>query len=334
MSAIIDACHYRGGDMGGRFARINSESEWVLLVPDRKGINSFVDSEIDPVQLNQEVYRSECPFCPPSHLAKSSYDTLIFPNEYPLVNSADLHGKLLSEDGHPIAGVNDVVIYTSKHNEYLHKCSVDQIANFFARLRDRHIYHYSTVGLRSIFTFMAVGARFGPSQLHPHGQLLGMPFTPQRIDRILGPDADSCMVCSEQNRAKEREYLVWESDNISAYMTTAPRVPYELWISTKRHGIGFVDQDDRGCIELAEAVWHCLYATQAHTFNPYLVAIFDVAPTSTNKHLRLEIMAFGRPNGADKYLGAFELSLGVYINPTDPRDIARTLRYRLNSLNA
>ncbi|MGP4104619.1 hypothetical protein [Nonomuraea sp. KM90] len=314
-------------------ARLGPQSEWVFLVPERGAISPLASGEQDPSVSITADHCEECPFCPPSHLSTKRYDCLIFPNEHPVLSSAVApNGKRTDANAvDRIVGVNDVVIYTPRHNEYLHTCDVARISRFMQRLRDRHSEHFRTNGIEAIFTFLAAGQRFGQSQEHPHGQLLGLPFIPQKIAVTTGADSTSCSICQQGMMARERDAVICESHNFSAYITVAPRVPYEIWISTKQHNVSLADLDDDACAELSGLVRQSLRATQAAYFNPYIVSIFDVNPANRRSHLRCEVLAFGRPSGTNKHLGAFEVALGIFMNPSDPVQVAATLRAAMSS---
>jgi UDPglucose--hexose-1-phosphate uridylyltransferase len=309
-------------------ARLNRHCEWVFLVPERGAINPLLIGEQDPSISITVSHRRDCPFCPPSRLSAERYDTLIFPNEHPVLSSADAAEGARSDDNSidRIVGVNDVVIYTPRHNEYLHICDTARISRFVRRLRDRHREHFHQSQVEAIFTFLAAGQRFGQSQEHPHGQLLGLPFVPKRISLTTGADSSSCGICQQSVLAHEHDRVIGESPSFSAYITAAPRVPYEIWISAKEHNVSLAELDDEACAELAGLVMQSLRATQAAYFNPYIVSIFDVNPANERSHLRCEVLAFGRPSGTNKHMGAFELALGVFMNPSDPVQVAAALR--------
>ncbi|WP_219507915.1 hypothetical protein [Nonomuraea ceibae] len=310
-------------------ARLNDQADWVFLIPGRGGISPLLSAEQDPSISITATHLEQCPFCPPTRLSTEHYDSLIFPNEHPVVSYADIsQGQLLTRDNacDRVAGVNDVVIYTPTHNEFLHKCDSGRISRFLQRLRDRHREHFHTNNIEAIFTFLATGHRFGQSQEHPHGQLLGLPFIPRRIAVTTGATRTSCSICHQEELAHKRDTVICESPSFSAYITVAPRVPFEIWISAKQHNISLADIDDEACTELADLVKKSLSATQAAYFNPYIVSFFDVNPTNEHSHLRCEVLAFGRPSGINKHIGAYELGLGIFMNPSDPAQVAANLR--------
>ncbi|MEV4078668.1 hypothetical protein AB0J43_00035 [Nonomuraea fuscirosea] len=307
---------------------MNDQTDWVFLIPGRGTISPLLGSEQDPSITIAATHREECPFCPPTRLSPEHYDHLIFPNEHPVVSAAGVsagqqsHGNACDR----VTGVNDVVIYTPTHNEFLHKCSIERISRFLQRLRDRHREHFRSNEIEAIYTFMATGNRFGHSQEHPHGQLLGLPFIPQKIAATLGADSASCSVCLQEALAYGRDTVISESPAFSAYITVAPRLPYEIWISAKQHNVSLADIGDEACTELAALVQRSLGATQASYFNPYIVSVFDVNPKNEHSHLRCEILAFGRPSGINKHIGGYELGLGIFMNSSDPVQVAAELK--------
>ncbi|MGI5293049.1 hypothetical protein ACQEVF_58415 [Nonomuraea polychroma] len=309
-------------------ARLNDQTDWVFLIPGRGSISPLLNGEQDPSTSITDAHLEQCPFCPPSRLSTERYDSLIFPNEHPVVSYADISNGQPSHDKtcDRVVGVNDVVIYTPTHNEFLHKCDTARISRFLKRLRNRHREHFHTNRIEAIYTFLATGHRFGHSQEHPHGQLLGLPFIPKKIAATIGADSTSCCICHQGEIAYERDTVICESPSFSAYITVAPRVPYDIWISAKQHNVSLADIDDEACAELAGLVKKSLGATQAAYFNPYIVSIFDVNPSNTHSHLRCEVLAFGRPSGINKHIGGYELGLGIFMNSSDPVQVAADLK--------
>jgi UDPglucose--hexose-1-phosphate uridylyltransferase len=306
-----------------RFVRLSPENEWVIINPSRAGVSPLRDRGRPPEKRPSMPNVASCPFCPPSHLAAEFYEVLIFANESPILTHNDRNATGTATAAY---GVNDVVIPSSKHNEPLDECSAPRIGIFIRALRERHKHHFNDGNIQSIFTFVSSGDRFGQSQPHPHGQLLGLPFVPKRISNIILGNERECLVCKEWQNCRDEGTLVLESQSFRAYIPSAPTVAYEIWISHKDHGGSLGDLTDQESDQVAALIQRCLRAIQADRFNPYTFNVHDVSPRLNNRHLRFEIVAYGRPDGGEKYLSAVELALGVFVNPFDPVSVASKLR--------
>jgi UDPglucose--hexose-1-phosphate uridylyltransferase len=226
-------------------------------------------------------------------------------------------------------GANDVVIVSSRHDEYLHRSNAGHVAGVIKALRARCAQHYENPELKSAYIFMHAGKRFGPTQLHPHGQLLAFPFVPKRIQSDLGGGTGQCVPCTEARLAPERRLELLRYSTMTAFVPSAPRVPFEIWICPRQHGRSFAELGEGECEELADLVFRCLCATQRDSFSPYFVAFYDMAPGSGDMHFRVEIVAYGRPDGSQKYLGPCELGLGIFVNAAAPADVVAFLQPRL-----
>jgi UDPglucose--hexose-1-phosphate uridylyltransferase len=233
-------------------------------------------------------------------------------------------------------GYNDVVVFSPKHEQKLHEMSSDALALLFEAVSDR-LATYATDGrMKHAYVFLSNDARFGPSESHPHGQILVTSFVPPFARRFRTDNGD-CFLCQENHRARLAGRVFMENRFLTAFTPSAPRLPLEMWIVPEGHGVDLwaLPPENRAALALATLTSLGLAANVTGYHAPYLVSLFNVLDDGGKSgHILIEVQHYGRPGGREKFLGGFELSLGLYANPSSPDDIAALLKDALSRTSA
>ncbi len=316
----------------------------VIIAPDRAN-RPYAFAKADP-----PTESGECPFCPgrehetPPEIfavrqnAPDAPDTpgwraRVVPNKFPALNeSAGLASHDLAwEIAEPGVGAHEVVIEHPDHRWTWADASADEAQKVLTILRDRAAVHSRDARWLYTQIFHNEGREAGASLVHPHTQILSLPFVPQPLVRE-SASFDShraatgrCLMCDVI--ARERETGVrWIAgrDRAAAFAPFAPRFAYETWIAPTTHAARFeqATEDVLGdvaatLIAVARRMRKVLsrfdhnWVLHTQPRNPLLHGDFHWHVEWTTR--------LGRAAG-------FERATDCYINSVLPEDAARTLR--------
>lgn len=290
---------------------------------------------------------AECPLCPsrpahPTEIPAADYDVVAFENRFPSLvpdpAGITTPGGLLERR----AGVGrcEVLCYTSDHDAAFVDLPPARLATVARAWVDRTLELSAVPGVECVFVFENRGEEIGVTLNHPHGQLIGYPFVPPRVERALGAAerhraaTGRCLFCdvaAAEEAAGER--IVAATKHFVAFVPHAPRWPFEVHVHPRRH---VADLPALAPAELDEAVR--LQADVLSRFNslfaapPPYIAGWLQAPVRRGRddwHLRLEVFSARRATDRLKYLAASESGVGAFINDVLPEEAARLLRDRL-----
>jgi UDPglucose--hexose-1-phosphate uridylyltransferase len=188
-----------------------------------------------------------------------------------------------------------------------------------------------------VFVFENSGRDIGVTLQHPHGQIYGYPFVPQRIRTGLEAarrhrdEKSECLSCALLDDAlATRARVVLETEHLVAYVPAAARWPYEVHVVPRRH---LPDLAALGEAERDSAME--VYADLLRRFDALFpeetayIAAWQQAPVRTDRdlaHVNLQLFTTRRAPGKLKYLAGSESALGVFVNDIVPEDGAARLR--------
>lgn len=207
-----------------------------------------------------------CPFCPgneslcPPELARvatvpgvpsapGGWQVRAFPNHYPSVSLeavpalTSLADRPRDYTTAPGFGVHEVVVESPHHTVPFWSQAPEQGVALFELLQGRIRELQKDQRLLAFQIFKNHRALSGESIEHPHFQLMGLPFLPLPLERILA--SPSCLICSHlahehqvDTQGKDSRLLA-ETSRFAAYADFAPRSPYQFSIYPKTHSPGF-----------------------------------------------------------------------------------------------
>lgn len=317
--------------------RHSPDDEWVVLAPNRGARRTASERSRDRKDSSPGSAEESCPFCPPSRIAPKDYDMLIFPNDYPVLDrSVPLAGPLDdSVQEMPAYGVNDGVLFSSDHERLLHELPNDKLGRLLNLVAQRFGECYQDPLIQHAYFFVSLGDRFGHTEAHPHGQVLATPFVPTIVRRTTAPTLDQCLTCREITTALRDGRVIVEDDSCVAFVPAAARLAHEIWIVPREHGSSLRSATPLVRESLASLSKRLLRALAVDGQAPNIFSVYETPNSEPGAyHLRFEILSFSRPTGGEKYLGSYELALGVYVNPSVPESAAEDLRQRLAASDA
>lgn len=314
------------------------------------------------VRIRDEVEGTgPCPLCPgnerlcPPEIrriegAGSRWVTRAFPNRYPAVQIeaepelTDLMSFKPSSEhlDHPLMGfgAHEVLVDTPSHILPFWAQDPQDAVPVIQLLQTRVRELYQDRRLLYVQLFKNHRASAGASIEHPHFQLVGLPFVPAPVMKLMSPA--SCGVCalleSEMSRTREdkkpdsKRYLL-ETSSFVALMDYAPSYAYQFSIYPKHHVSGIE--------ELTEAQVEDLVQICTMTLGRFERILGEFA-LNLAVYTRPNPTGFNLPRGVQDGLGnmhwfiriyprmirhaGFELSTQIPIVQVAPEDAARTFR--------
>ena len=116
----------------------------------------------------------------------------------------------------PGSGIHEVLVLTPDHESSWADLSDAHAGLIMAAIRDRMEEHASVPGLRYSQAIVNQGREAGASLVHPHGQMLGMPFVPGEIADELAGFArfeGNCLMCTVIDAEEDAGHRVVYADD-------------------------------------------------------------------------------------------------------------------------
>jgi len=308
--------------------------EWVITATHRQ----------DRTFLPPDDY---CPLCPtkpgafPTEIPAEDYEIVTFENKFPSLRhpapKPDIEETELYKV-RPADGICEVVCYTSRHSGTLTDASLEELRNLVDVWTDR----FSELGGKDFVDYVLIfenkGESIGVTLNHPHGQVYAFPFIPPKALREMESSAEhmrrtgSCLFCDiiEEEKRDGRRVVV-ENDSFIAAVPFFARLPYEVYVFSKKHHQTMLSFDDSERRDLANILKVVLlkYDNLWGVSLPYMM-IMHQAPTDGRDHDYYHFhIEFHPPNRTDKklkYLAGCETGAGTFINDTLAEEKAAELR--------
>ncbi|HEY5627541.1 MAG TPA: galactose-1-phosphate uridylyltransferase [Nitrospira sp.] len=318
--------------------------EWVIVAAERMR---------RPHEYNQQARTrpqsgasGSCPFCP-GHEASTPEELFRIPdsggtgwavrvtgNKFPALGAG---GWLERREAGPLfremdgVGAHEVIVETPVHDRTLPLMTDREVADILTAYQARYRSLRDDPRIKYIIIFKNHGETAGTSLAHPHSQLVATPVPPMLLRRKYDvatahyDDTGRCLYCDvaeEERRAAIR--VVLETDRFLVFHPFASRVPFETWITPKRHQASFgqITRDDLQA--LAPVLRKTLRALHDILGDPDFNYIIHSAPTEDeNKDYYLwHIQILPRLSA----IAGFELGSGIYITTMLPEESAASIR--------
>ncbi len=309
--------------------------EHVVIASVRAG-HAREAGEHGAVDLRAGEGPADCPFCPgnehathPSILeirSEGAWVARAFANRCPVL-VIEAPG---AEHG---LGAHEVLVESPDHSP-LHHQAPGRSRAALELARARLLDLASDTRLAALTWFRNHGAASGGSQRHPHAQIVGLPFVPERWARYAGRSREHnylkgrplLTTVLEQEHADGRRVL--ETDGpVTALCAPAPSHPFELWFVPERPGPRLADATDDELDALSRLMPRWITAIEAAVGRSlsYTATVLGAAegdePAGVGWHLRV-LPRLGRQGGLER--GA-----GVMVHGVFPEEAARALRHRV-----
>lgn len=187
-----------------------------------------------------------CPFCPGEHSrVPQDYEVLCYDNDFPALTQTPQAPTVEGSALYPVKenyGKCEVILYSPKHTAKFYELSVDHILKLLNLLAERFEVLRQDEKIKYIFPFENKGEEVGVTMPHPHGQLYGYSFVPQKIQVELASAKEyhtshgQCLFCAMNGEEKaDGRRIIGENDSFVAYLPFFTDYPYGVFVVAKRH---------------------------------------------------------------------------------------------------
>jgi UDPglucose--hexose-1-phosphate uridylyltransferase len=270
--------------------------------------------------------KEHCPLCPTrpggpqTEIPRPAFEIAVFDNLFPAFEAPH--------------GAAEVVVYTDSHEGSLATLSAQRAEELMWVWRHRYAELGAREDVRYVLIFENRGVEVGVTLHHPHGQIYGYPFLPPVPDAELDADArlGGCGPCALlKGELEDGRRLVYESDEIAAFVPYAARWAFEVHVALRSHRASLLECEAGELRSLAAAL-QALVRAYDSLFDapfPYVMAVHQ-APTEAEHaghgHVHVEFYPPLRTAGKLKYLAGSEQGAGTFIADTVPEESAAVLR--------
>ena len=309
---------------------------WVTIVSDR----AHRPRDFAPRQPAIEADPARpCPFCPGNEDATlPSLDTVeadgtwqmrVIPNLYPAFAGGS--GFVVHHVGpvHVIAeatGTHEVFVYSRDHQGGLADLDDEQAGAFMQALKRRLDDHAAAPGVRYTQVIVNHGREAGASLVHPHAQILGLPFVPTEVldeERAFARFAGGCVICTTiEAEEQSGDRVVFTDADVVCVAPFWSGAPYELLLMPRRHEGHLQAADDDSLEAMGRAIRDVVAELNSTLGDVAFNLGIHSAPHEHAGEYHWHVHLW--PNLVTQ--AGFERGTGVMINVVPPEDAAARLR--------
>jgi UDPglucose--hexose-1-phosphate uridylyltransferase len=305
--------------------------EWVVYSTQRQNRTFLPSPEDDPLAPTVDPRH-------PTELPAGNYDVAVFENRFP---SLSLHcgppPEIEGAETAPAVGSCEVVVFAQDPSCSLGELPLDRICLILEVWADR-TRCLQEAGRPYVMPFENRGIEMGATLQHPHSQIYGYGFMPQRQARATkvlqehfsrtGRDLVSALALAE--RDKEIRVIAAHGSAV-AFAPPFAQFPYETWVVPTRSVPDLAGLSDAERSDISFALSQSLRRLDRlwDVRMPYLMTV-NQAPTDGLAHpewtVHIEIQPIRRAPDKLKFLAGTELGAGVFANDVTPEAAAAALR--------
>lgn len=274
--------------------------------------------------VNGQRIQSELPAWP------HDFSLAVFENIFPGLSRAD--------GGQGPTGHCEVIIFSPEHEGHFKDFSAQHMEDIVSAWQDRSREISKKSGIEYVFLFENRGKEVGVTLHHPHGQIYAFNHVPPMIAQEhkqaleFYEQHNECLICrTAADELSNKSRVIFESDDLLAFIPYAARFPYEVHITTKSHRPLIQHLSGAEPKQLA-AMMKILVASYDQLFDqtmPYIMSHHQ-APSNQEDcpsyHWHVEFYPFLRSSQKLKFLAGVESGTGLFINDTVPEESAERLR--------
>jgi UDPglucose--hexose-1-phosphate uridylyltransferase len=309
---------------------------WVTIAAER----SFRPGDFAPRRLAVESDPARpCPFCPGNEEATppaletygpgGEWQVRVVPNLYPAFSGDDpmtVHnlGPVFTQAS--ASGIHEVLVLSPDHEGSFADLDDPGAGLVMAALRDRMEEHARHPNVRYTQAIVNHGREAGASLVHPHGQLLGIPFVPGELAeersgfvRFEG----SCLLCTMNDAELSAGHrVVLENDRVVVVCPYWSGSPYEMLVVPKVHETHLAQSAPADVVAVGRAVRDVLGRLRRRVGDVAYNVVFHTAPHHQHDdqfHWHVHVV----PRLTST--AGFEQGTGVLINIVAPEHAAEHL---------
>ena len=239
-------------------------------------------------------------------------------------------------------GKCEVILYSPEHTAKFYELSEDHIVKLLNLIKERHSELAKDEKIKYIYPFENKGEAVGVTMPHPHGQLYGYSFVPQKLQVELDSAKDhhhehgGCLFCKMNQVEKEKDArIVGENDSFLAYIPFFTDYPYGVFVVPKRHMNYITDCTEKETKDLAHML-KTLTEAFDRLFNmpfPYMM-VYHQNPVNSPEyagheeyyHFNIQFYPPFREANKIKYYASSEMGAWAAANTSAVEETAPELR--------
>jgi UDPglucose--hexose-1-phosphate uridylyltransferase len=309
---------------------------WVTVATER----SARPADLTPRQLPVEADLSRpCPFCPGNEEAtppaletygpEGHWLVRVVPNLYPAFQGDD---ALTVDQLGPVftqakaCGIVEVLVLAQLHDAGLADLDERQAGLVMAAIRDRFEAHSHRPNVRYTQAIVNHGREAGASLVHPHGQLLGLPFVPGELAEELAGFVrfgEACLLCTTlEAEVAAAHRVVYADDRVVVTTPFWSGHPYEMLVIPRTHDAHLARAEPRDLAAVGHALRDVLGKLRRTVSDVAYNVVFHTAPHHhRDEHYHWHVHVVPRLTS----VAGFEQGTGVLINIVAPEMAASQL---------
>ncbi len=295
----------------------------------------------DRPQMPQDM----CPFCPGSGKVPENYDVLKYDNDFPVLSQTPPHPDTVGSDLYKTEesyGKCEVILYSPEHKKSLYQLPVEHINKLIDLWVERIEELSKDKKIQMIFPFENRGEEVGVTMPHPHGQIYGYSYIPQKLQIELENSKDyyskkgKCLICQmNEDEISFKQRIIFENDSFIAYLPFFTDYPFGVFIISKNHKslmTDFNDNEKKSLAEILKLITGSFEMVFERPF-PYMMVIHqrpvnnDEYKNSTDYyHFHIEFYPPLRDKNKIKYYASSEMGAWSAANVASVEETAKQLR--------
>jgi UDPglucose--hexose-1-phosphate uridylyltransferase len=309
---------------------------WVTIVSERAERPSDFAPRTPQVETGPA---RPCPFCPGNEGATPpALETVgddgtwlirVVPNLYPAFEGDEHLAVHHLGPVHVMAeasGIHEVFVLTREHLGGFHTMDEAEVSATMVALRNRFADHAARPNIRYTQAIVNHGREAGASLVHPHGQLLGLPFVPGEIldeERAFARFEGGCILCATiEAEMVDGKRVVFADDDVACVAPFWSGSPFELLIIPTHHAVHLPDSPEATLVAVGRAVRDALGHLNALFGDVAYNLVFHTAPHHHQGLYHWHVHLWPKLVTT----AGFERGTGVLINIVPPEVAADELR--------
>lgn len=319
--------------------------EWVVVASHRQN-RPWKQKNDHNFDSNFPPHDKHCHLCPGNVRANGKknpeYDQVfVFDNDYPGI-SQNAPKEISKTSGiyknNPATGISKVICYTPQHNITMAQLTQNQIKKIIGVWQKETKTLSQLPEINNVIIFENKGNICGASSTHAHGQIFATNFSYKNIDTYVNSskkyyNKNSKILMQDIifSEKQDNKRIIYENDNVIAFLPFFSKYPYEIYITTKQSHKNIVSLSEVEVSDFSEALRIVLVKLDNmwEISFPYSMMLHQ-APTDGADysffHFYLAIYPPYRKNGLVKYLGGIEIGGGNIHSDTSPEKNAAILK--------
>jgi UDPglucose--hexose-1-phosphate uridylyltransferase len=312
----------------------------VIIARDRSKRPMKLEKPNYEIETNE--HEDDCPFCIGNENQTTQETFRIeedkkwlvrsFYNMFPIITQDSESSKkedfFINLDG---CGVHEVLVDTYKHNGNFFNMSAYEFELMFTMYKDRYNELIDDENVKYISLFKNFLRNSGASMAHPHSQIISLPIIPKAVLE----EVNNCRNYFEENNKslhqsvidfeiKEDKRVIHESENFIVIAPYASIYSGEISIINKSNEkFENISSDN---IKEMSLIFKNLFNKMNNVYGviPFNIFLhshpkYDNCEDYYNWHIHIVPRKYN--------LGGFEIATGVFVNSTNPEELAKLLNY-------